>query len=170
MKCISLWQPYATLLVHGLKRCETRSWPTNHTGPLLIHAAKKWDVELAEFAVLPPARAALEAIGVRFIPTEAAARAGWNLAFGSIVGVVQLDRCYPTGRVTFALCNAGWLRFSHFRCTVSERLADALRGNPGAHEVLFYLALGQTFPAVEFTLRGCQSEAHRCYTAEGLLA
>lgn len=102
MKCISVWQPYASLLVHGAKRCETRSWPTSHTGPLLVHAAKKWDVELAEFAVLPPARAALEAIGVRFTPTEAAARAGWNLPFGAIVGVVQLDRCYPTERVRFA--------------------------------------------------------------------
>lgn len=101
MKCISLWQPWASLLVHGLKRCETRSWPTNHTGPLLIHAAKKWDAELAEFAVLHPARAALESIGVTFTATEAAARAGWGLPFGAIVGCVQLDRCYPTTRVRF---------------------------------------------------------------------
>lgn len=99
MKCISVWQPYASLLVHGLKRCETRSWPTNHTGPLLIHAAKKWDAELAEFAVLRPARAALESIGVTFTATEAAARAGWGLPFGAIVGCVQMARCYPTARV-----------------------------------------------------------------------
>lgn len=27
MKCISVWQPYASLLVKGLKVFETRSWP-----------------------------------------------------------------------------------------------------------------------------------------------
>lgn len=27
MRCISLWQPYASLLVHGFKLTETRGWP-----------------------------------------------------------------------------------------------------------------------------------------------
>lgn len=37
---ISLWQPWATLVARGLKCVETRSWPTDYRGPLLIHAAK----------------------------------------------------------------------------------------------------------------------------------
>lgn len=41
MKAISLWQPWATFLVHGLKKIETRSWSTKYRGPLLIHAALK---------------------------------------------------------------------------------------------------------------------------------
>lgn len=110
MKCISVWQPWASLLVHGAKRCETRSWPTSHTGPLLVHAAKKWDVGLAEFAVLPPARAALEAVGVRFAATEAAARAGWNLPFGAIVGVVQLSDCIRSEEVHFTADPADYCR------------------------------------------------------------
>jgi len=40
MKAISIIQPWATLIVHGHKRIETRSWKTNHLGPLLIHASK----------------------------------------------------------------------------------------------------------------------------------
>lgn len=40
-KVITLWQPYATLISTGIKRCETRSWPTSYRGPLLIHAAKR---------------------------------------------------------------------------------------------------------------------------------
>lgn len=40
MKCISLWQPWATLLAIGAKRFETRSWRCGHRGPLAIHAAK----------------------------------------------------------------------------------------------------------------------------------
>lgn len=40
MKALTVWQPWASLLVLGIKRNETRSWRTNYTGDLLIHAAK----------------------------------------------------------------------------------------------------------------------------------
>lgn len=43
MKAISIWQPWASLIALGHKRIETRGWSTGHRGPLLIHAAKKWD-------------------------------------------------------------------------------------------------------------------------------
>jgi hypothetical protein len=38
-KALSLKQPWAALLVAGLKTVEVRRWPTDHRGPLLIHAA-----------------------------------------------------------------------------------------------------------------------------------
>lgn len=44
MKCISLWQPWASAVAMGLKRYETRSWacPPSLIGkPLAIHAAKR---------------------------------------------------------------------------------------------------------------------------------
>jgi activating signal cointegrator 1 len=41
MHCISLWQPWATLIAIGAKKIETRSWHTDYRGPLAIHAAKK---------------------------------------------------------------------------------------------------------------------------------
>jgi hypothetical protein len=37
---LSLRQPWATLLVHGLKSIEVRRWPTNRRGRILIHAAR----------------------------------------------------------------------------------------------------------------------------------
>lgn len=40
-KVISLWQPWASLVVEGVKTIETRGWSTKHRGPLLIHAAKR---------------------------------------------------------------------------------------------------------------------------------
>lgn len=43
MKTLSLLQPWATLWALGLKIHETRSWPTNHRGPLAIHASKGKD-------------------------------------------------------------------------------------------------------------------------------
>lgn len=45
VKALTLWQPYASLIMAGLKRYETRSWSTQYRGPLVIHAAKRWDSE-----------------------------------------------------------------------------------------------------------------------------
>lgn len=38
MKAITLIQPWASLIAMGNKKIETRSWKTNHRGPLAIHA------------------------------------------------------------------------------------------------------------------------------------
>ncbi len=42
MKALSIWQPRASLIVMGKKQCETRSWPIQHRGKILIHASKKF--------------------------------------------------------------------------------------------------------------------------------
>jgi hypothetical protein len=39
MKAISLLQPWATLVVMGVKKIETRSWSTPYRGRILIHAS-----------------------------------------------------------------------------------------------------------------------------------
>ncbi|XP_020261385.1 uncharacterized protein LOC109837515 [Asparagus officinalis] len=39
--CLTMHQPWASLLVHGIKRIEGRSWPSPITGRLWIHAASK---------------------------------------------------------------------------------------------------------------------------------
>jgi len=39
MKVLSLLQPWATLVVIGAKKIETRSWDTKHRGEILIHAS-----------------------------------------------------------------------------------------------------------------------------------
>ena len=41
MTAISIWEPWATAMLLGLKRIETRSWPTSHKGDLLICASKR---------------------------------------------------------------------------------------------------------------------------------
>lgn len=45
MKVLSLLQPWASLVVMGEKKIETRSWNTKYRGPLLIHASKKYTRE-----------------------------------------------------------------------------------------------------------------------------
>jgi hypothetical protein len=74
MKALSLHQPWASLVVDGHKRIETRSWSTPYRGPLAIHASKAmtqdgWDLT-----------AELAAGGIAFDATER----------GAIIGMVDL--------------------------------------------------------------------------------
>jgi len=40
MKALSIKQPWASLIATGLKTIETRTWPTNYRGELLIVSSK----------------------------------------------------------------------------------------------------------------------------------
>ena len=57
VKALTLTQPWATLVITGRKRFETRSWRTDYRGQLAIHAAKGmpgWAAEVArEFGLDP---------------------------------------------------------------------------------------------------------------------
>ena len=43
MKTLTINQPFATLIVEGLKEYEFRTWKTNYRGEILIHAGKAVD-------------------------------------------------------------------------------------------------------------------------------
>lgn len=45
MKAITILQPWAGLLVLGIKKCETRSWNTKHRGELAVHSSGRWTHE-----------------------------------------------------------------------------------------------------------------------------
>jgi hypothetical protein len=51
MKAISIKQPWASLIVTGIKPVENRTWKSNYRGPLLIHAAKTWDQQGADWII-----------------------------------------------------------------------------------------------------------------------
>ena len=51
---LSVKQPWAALLVHGLKTIEVRRWPTARRGPVLIHAARVPDERPEAWAHVPP--------------------------------------------------------------------------------------------------------------------
>jgi hypothetical protein len=40
IKCISLWEPWASLMAAGFKPDETRHWPTHIRGRVAIHASR----------------------------------------------------------------------------------------------------------------------------------
>jgi activating signal cointegrator 1 len=98
--CISLWQPWASLLVAGKKRNETRDWRLHHRGPLLIHAAQKWNRELAALSKQEPFASALRAMGVMWSHTGKS-----NVPFGAIVGRVNVVDCVPTSHVQLVSAN-----------------------------------------------------------------
>jgi hypothetical protein len=54
MKCLSLKQPYAELLVSGRKTFELRSWNTKFRDEFLVHASKKIDRDACEINKIDP--------------------------------------------------------------------------------------------------------------------
>jgi activating signal cointegrator 1 len=86
MKCISLQQPWASLLVSGAKKIETRSWQTTHRGPLAVHASKSFLPLARSLCWHEPFKTALEAAGY----------ASWDeLPLGRIIGVMEVIDCKP---------------------------------------------------------------------------
>lgn len=105
MKCLSLYQPWASLVVTGRKSVETRGWRLRHRGPLLIHAGKAWTGQLAELCLTHPFRSALAAFGVPGTSLPGTGhdlqrkRVGWDMPFGALVGLVNVVDCFPTADV-----------------------------------------------------------------------
>ena len=48
MKVLTIKQPFATLIIEGLKEYEFRTWKTKYRGELLIHAGKGVDKKAME--------------------------------------------------------------------------------------------------------------------------
>jgi hypothetical protein len=75
---LSLWQPWASLVIAGEKLVETRRWSTKHRGPLLIHAA----LAIRRSAIPPEVeRIACEVFGDRWLRV---------LPFGALIGQVEV--------------------------------------------------------------------------------
>jgi hypothetical protein len=90
MKALSILQPWASLVVHGFKRVETRCWPTRHRGLLAIHAGGWFRKAQRECYRQQPFRDCLAAAGIQ--------RMG-DFALGSIVGVVRVIDCVPASEL-----------------------------------------------------------------------
>lgn len=88
MKCLSVQQPWAQLIVTGRKDVENRTWQTKHRGPLLIHAGLRVDRNALEY---------LEQRGHVFK----------GLVRGAIIGVVQVFDCLPGHKVKSVWHEAG---------------------------------------------------------------
>ena len=54
MKCLSVSQPFADLIIHGKKTIELRRWNTSFRGEFLIHSPKKIRVEDCKLLQINP--------------------------------------------------------------------------------------------------------------------
>lgn len=113
MKALSIRQPWAHLIVAGIKRVENREWSTAYRGPLLIHAAMR-------FADMP----------IAFIEQRYDLRLPPDLPIGCVVGVVDLidvvgdsDDRFFTGPFGFVLANARTLQTPLY-CEGRQRIFD----------------------------------------------
>ena len=93
MRALSVLNPWADLIVSQAKTIENRTWRTNYRGPLAIHAGKSRRLYAGSGYGRPAgigavAEVFLERYGCRLpLPDE--------VAFGAIVGVVELLDCVP---------------------------------------------------------------------------
>lgn len=100
-RVLTLWQPWSSLLVHGVKKIETRPAPTSWTqekGTYLIHAASKWSKEQAEICIREPFKSALEKLGcLHHYDNEETGYKGYSFSFpmGAIIGAVEVANCSP---------------------------------------------------------------------------
>jgi hypothetical protein len=81
MKALTIIQPWASLIVLGEKRIETRSWRTKYRGPILIHAGKSVDHDICK---TNPFSAALVDHGIIFKQ---------DMPIGSIIAKCNLIDC-----------------------------------------------------------------------------
>lgn len=88
-KCLSIYQPWASLIACGVKIIETRSWPTQYRGDLCVHAGKslKW-------LHYRPFNDPLSEIWRKVISTQYMTEA----PRGAIIAIVRLMDCIPTER------------------------------------------------------------------------
>jgi hypothetical protein len=84
MKAITVIQPWATLIMLGENRIETRSWRTEHRGRLAIHAGRRNHPTYRTICETEPFRSILQKHGI----TDSA-----ELPRGVILGTVHLDDC-----------------------------------------------------------------------------
>jgi hypothetical protein len=103
---LTVRQPYASLIIAGLKPIENRTWATTYRGPLLIHAA----VKLHDHSVVEIERR----YGVKIDSVA--------LQFGGIIGRVELvdvvtshSSRWFTGPFGWVLTSPVWLPFRSMR-------------------------------------------------------
>jgi hypothetical protein len=120
--CLSLWQPWATLMAIGAKRFETRGWrpPAGSLkpgDPLAIHAAKTADhiTGLPLFEETGARKAIAEALtaagyerigreerrAVDGLPFEEFRISGvhWNVPLGAVLCIVRYEGACPTSHI-----------------------------------------------------------------------
>lgn len=99
-RALTIIQPWATLIAHGHKHIETRSWNTNHRGPVLIHAAKSMPCKVGETLHLGRWSVERDGMGARTgLLLRPPIGHPYRLPLGAIVAVANLIDVRPVEAV-----------------------------------------------------------------------
>jgi len=93
-KVLTIMQPWATLLVHGVKKIETQPKPTTWTvekGVYLIHAASKWTKEQENICCYDPFFTELCKLGYY---TRIDSKTRFTFPLGQIIGAIEVKECF----------------------------------------------------------------------------
>lgn len=141
MKALTVRQPWASLIALGIKTIETRSWRTDHRGPIIVHAG----------AAKPTFRDGSLGVVGRFVCERRADLGGAYtlddgahdeiLPLGAVVAIANLVDCVPIEEC------------SEDRRHVCTFLGDALLHEP-LHEPLSW---DSTYPPVSELVIGNQA-------------
>jgi|InoplaM2AM_1038554.scaffolds.fasta_scaffold00122_3 hypothetical protein len=139
MRCLSIRQPWAWLIVNGHKPIENRDWSTDWRGELLIHAGKTFDDDALD--------------GIRDFFPDVFRQLPQQYELGGIVGVAHLVACVTqsqsawfTGPHGFVLEQARPLPLRRWRGQLGffdVPLDDALRADLGRPSLAEAEAAGQ---------------------------
>lgn len=138
---LSIKQPWAALVVLGLKTIEVRRWPTVRRGPILIHAARVpddrkegWDLvateqarELAELqGGLIGSVDLLECISYRDLPSFAKDQAAHRNQLSWYEPPMLYGFRFAAPQVTAFRAYPGWFRFFRVKETAPVRASSAV--------------------------------------------
>lgn len=109
-RALSIQQPWASLIVHGFKAVENRTWRSSFRGPILIHAGKAMDA-----AALTCLRRGVHPVtGARFTAgLEHSGLSAAGMRIGGYIGIADVVDCIEAddddwfcGPYAFVLANA----------------------------------------------------------------
>jgi ASCH domain len=135
-KIITIRQPWASLIVHGFKDIENRSWSTSYRGPVLVHASMRPSGR--------PVADVARQFGIDLPQLE--------LPLGGIVGTTNIIDCVDAhsspwfeGKFGFVLDGSRVLPFKPWRGCLGLRsataaLVGALGLLPEGHQVRLAIA------------------------------
>ena len=123
VKCLTVRQPWAGLIVIGTKDVENRTWAAHYRGPLLIHAGRKMG---------PTEREALELFEGKY--PEHAGHPLLNTR-GCILGCVQLVDCSDRRRRPFNQWHEEGMTGWYLKNPVMFKRAIKYRGQLGLFDV-----------------------------------
>ena len=95
VKCITLYQPFASLVALGAKKTETRSWRTHYRGRLLIHAARAFPRWARDLCNREPFARVLREAG--YADLVSGSIDPDRLPLGEILAVCNLKHCVRIG-------------------------------------------------------------------------